>query len=109
MAKLTLNADREVIGQAKRLAAEQNTSVSAMFGRFIRTLANGRGKGKPLGRLARRASGVIDLKGRNHRDVLADSLATSTDYEYERSSIRRSLTSCQARTFYADMPKHGRS
>ena len=75
MAKLTLNAEREVIGQAKRLAAERNTSVSAMFSRFSRTLADGKGKGKPLGRLARRASGVIDLKGRNHKDVLAGSLS----------------------------------
>jgi hypothetical protein len=75
MAKLTLNADREVIGQAKRLAAERNTSVSAMFGRFIRTLAGSRGKGSPLGKLARRASGVIDLKGQSHKDVLADSLS----------------------------------
>lgn len=73
MAKLTLNADREVIDQAKRLAAERKTSVSAMFSRFIRVLAGGR-NGKPVGRLARRASGVIDLKGRSHKDVLADSL-----------------------------------
>ncbi len=74
MAKLTLNADREVIEQAKRLAAERNTSVSAMFSRFIRVLANGKDRRQPLGRLARRASGVIDLKGRNHKEVLADAL-----------------------------------
>ena len=74
MAKLTLSADPEVIEQAKRLAAERNTSVSAMFSRFIRTLANGTGSGKPVGTLARRASGVIDMKGRDHHDVLADSL-----------------------------------
>ena len=75
MAKLTLNAEREVIGIAKRMAAERNTSVSAMFSRFIRMLNSGRGKTKPLGRLARRASGVIDLNGRDHRDALADSLS----------------------------------
>lgn len=75
MAKLTLNADAEIIEQAKRLAAENHTSVSAMFARFIRLLANGKGKKPSLGRLARRASGTIDLKGRDHRDVLADSLA----------------------------------
>ena len=74
MAKLTLNADAEVIKQAKRLAAERGTSVSAMFARFIRALANGRGEGEPLGRLTRRASGVIDLEGRGDQDVLADAL-----------------------------------
>lgn len=74
MAKLTLNADQDVIEKAKRLAAERNTSVSAMFSRFIRALANGAGKQKAIGKLTRQASGVIDLKGRNYKDVLADSL-----------------------------------
>jgi hypothetical protein len=74
MAKLTLNADAEVIDQAKRLAAERGTSVSALFARFIRALANGKGEAEPLGRLTRRASGVIDLKGRGEQDVLADAL-----------------------------------
>lgn len=32
---------------AKRLAAERNTSVSAMYSRFIRTLAHGEGKDRP--------------------------------------------------------------
>ena len=41
MAKLTLNADPEVIKLAKHLAAEANTSVSALFSGFIRTLAKG--------------------------------------------------------------------
>jgi hypothetical protein len=74
MAKLTLNADREVIETAKRLAAERNTSVSALFSRFIRTLANGAGGDRSIGKIARKASGMIDLKGRDYRDVLADSL-----------------------------------
>jgi hypothetical protein len=74
MPKLTLNADREVIEQAKRLASERKTSVSAMFSRFIRTLANGKDRGKPLGKLARQASGVINLKGHNPKDILADAL-----------------------------------
>jgi hypothetical protein len=74
MAKLTLNADREVIEKAKRLAAERKTSVSALFSRFIRALADGKDRHKPLGKLTRQASGVIDLKGRNHRDILADAL-----------------------------------
>ncbi len=74
MAKLTLNVDAEIIEQAKRLAAENHTSVSAMFARFIRLLANGGGSDMSIGKIAKKASGMIDLKGRDYRDVLADSL-----------------------------------
>ena len=61
MAKLTLNADPEVIAQAKRLARESGTSVSSIFERIIRLLARRRGRGERLGRLTRQASGVIAL------------------------------------------------
>ena len=74
MAKLTLNAESEVIAEAKRLAAERGTSVSALFARLIKALANGRDQAEPLGKLTRRASGVIDLKDRNHKEVLAEAL-----------------------------------
>lgn len=74
MARLTLNVEAEVIDQAKRLAAERNTSVSALFSQLVRALAVRRSSPKPLGKLTRRASGVIDLKGRDHKDVLAEAL-----------------------------------
>lgn len=74
MAKLTLNADVETIEKAKCLAAERHTSVSALFSRFIRVLANGAGSDMPIGKIAKKASGMIDLKGRDYRDVLTDSL-----------------------------------
>jgi len=74
MARLTLSLDREVIEQAKRLAAERKTSVSAMFSRFIRLLAGGAGGERPIGKITKKASGVIDLKGRNYKDALTDSL-----------------------------------
>jgi hypothetical protein len=75
MAKLTLNVDREVIEKAKRLAAERQTSVSALFSQFIRALGDSHDLDWPVGRLARRASGVIELpKGKSHRDVLGDAL-----------------------------------
>jgi hypothetical protein len=75
MAKLTLNADREVIEKAKRVAAERKTSVSALFSRIIRALGDGHDKGRAVGRLARRASGVIELpKGKSHKHVLGDAL-----------------------------------
>jgi hypothetical protein len=74
MARLTLSLEREVIEQAKRLAAERKTSVSAMFSAFIRLLAGGTGSDRPIGKIAEQASGVIDLKGRDYKDVLTDSL-----------------------------------
>jgi hypothetical protein len=74
MAKLTLNADRDVIEKAKRLAAERNTSVSALFSRFIHVLANGAGSNMPIGKIAKKASGLIELKGRDYRDLLTASL-----------------------------------
>jgi hypothetical protein len=74
MAKLTLNVDAEIIEQAKRLAADRHTSVSALFSRFIRVLANGAGRDMPIGRITKKASGVIDLNDRDYRDTLADSL-----------------------------------
>lgn len=76
MPKLTLSADDKVIKQAKRIAAKNHTSVSAMFSRYVRTLA---GKDRPparASRIARKASGIIKLpKGKSERDVLADALA----------------------------------
>ncbi len=62
MAKLTLNVDAEIIEQAKRLAAENHTSVSAMFARFIRLLANGGGSDMSIGKIAKKASGMIGRK-----------------------------------------------
>jgi hypothetical protein len=76
MKKLTLNADPEVIEQAKRLAAETGTSVSSIFERFIRLLARKRRRDPCLGRAAQAASGVIRLpKDKNEKEVLADALA----------------------------------
>ncbi|MFV1980799.1 MAG: DUF6364 family protein [Rhodothermia bacterium] len=75
MKKLTLNADPEVIEQAKRLAEESGTSVSSLFERFIRLLGRRRTGQQRFGRITRQASGVITLpRGRNERDVLADAL-----------------------------------
>jgi hypothetical protein len=76
MKKLTLNADPEVIEQAKQIAAESGTSVSSLFERFIRLLARKRRKEQPIGRAARAATGLIRLpKGKTEKEVLADALA----------------------------------
>jgi hypothetical protein len=74
MAKLTLDMGPEVIVEARRLAAERGTNVSALFARFIKALASDRDQTQPLGMLTRRASGVIDLGGRDHKDVLAEAI-----------------------------------
>jgi len=77
MPKLTLNADAKVIEQAKHLAAERGTSVSALFARFVKALAGDRDNAPQstrLGKLTRQATGVVDLGGRDDADVLAEAL-----------------------------------
>lgn len=76
MKKLTLSADPEVIEQAKRLAAETGTSVSSLFERIIRLLARKRPVNQRLGRMTRKATGIVTLpRGKSGRDVLAEALA----------------------------------
>lgn len=75
MIKLTLSANPEIIEQAKALAAEQGTSVSAMFERFITLAAAKRGDPRKIGPLTRRATGVVKLpKGRTPRALVEDAL-----------------------------------
>ena len=76
MKKLTLSADDEVIEQAKRIAAESGTSVSAMFQRFIRAVDGGRRRSGRPGVMTRKATGVIALPdSRSPRQVLEEALA----------------------------------
>ena len=77
MKKLTLSADEGVIREAKRLARRNRTSVSAMFSRFVRSMARvGKApKGIPADSTAARARGFISLpKGKTPRDVLTEAL-----------------------------------
>ena len=77
MKKLTLSADENVIREAKRLARRNRTSVSAMFGRFVRNLAGSRKRADvvPSDSIAARVTGIITLpKGKTPRDVLTDAL-----------------------------------
>jgi hypothetical protein len=77
MKKVTLSADPQIIQQAKELAAENNTSVSSMFERFIRHLVARRNPKPSLGPISRRASGIITIPaGRSGRQVLEDALLT---------------------------------
>jgi hypothetical protein len=77
MKKLTLSADEDVIREAKRLARRNRTSVSAMFGRFVRSLAGPRKAADdiPPDSIAARVTGIISLpKGKTPRDVLTEAL-----------------------------------
>jgi hypothetical protein len=64
MKKLTLSMDEEVIAEAKRLAAESGTSVSAMFSRLVRSMAARPQTKMPIGPITRRATGLVKLPPR---------------------------------------------
>lgn len=75
MTKLTLSADSVTVELAKTLAAEQNTSVSAMFERFVHLVAVKRRTPASVAPLTRRVSGIVKLpKTRDARKVLEDAL-----------------------------------
>ncbi|MFO8008583.1 MAG: DUF6364 family protein [Candidatus Brocadiia bacterium] len=75
MKKLTLSMDEETIKEAKRLAAEQGTSVSAMFSRLVRAMAHEPGKDIEIGPITRRASGLVQLpEGKTDKELLVDAL-----------------------------------
>ena len=75
MKKLTLSMDEETIKQAKKLAAEQKTSVSAMFSRLVRAMAHKPGQDIEIGPKTRSLSGIISLpEGKTDREVLTEAL-----------------------------------
>ena len=61
MSKLTLSADKDLIEQAKKYAAENGTSLSALFSRLLRATTRARGSGDLSGPLTRKATGLIRL------------------------------------------------
>jgi hypothetical protein len=73
--KLTLSADEEIVKRAKRLAKEQKTSVSALFDRFIRSATAEPKKSRAIGRLTRKATGMMKLPaGKTDRELIEDAL-----------------------------------
>jgi hypothetical protein len=80
MKKLTLNAEPEVIAEARRLAKQQGTSVSSMFARVIRYLARRNDRPVRLGRVTRKATGLVRLpREKNERQVVEDALLDKYD------------------------------
>ena len=74
--KLTLSADKELIKQAKKLAAENGTSVSAMFSRLIVAMTRARGSQEAMGPLTRKATGLVRLSSASGDErLLEDALA----------------------------------
>jgi hypothetical protein len=75
MPKITLNADSKTVSLAKKLAQINQTSVSDMFCRFIKSLAVGDKTEIKLGPLTRKMTGIIKLPhGKSDRDVLTEAL-----------------------------------
>ena len=75
MKKLTLSMDEETIEQAKRIAAEQGTSVSAMFSRLVRAMALRKGKKIEIGPKTRSLMGIVSLpEGKTYREVVTEAL-----------------------------------
>ena len=73
MTKLTLSADADVVKKAKRVAAANNTSLSAMVDRFLRALVAER-KRRPLPPITRGLAGIVKLEDRPLADLLTEAL-----------------------------------
>ena len=76
MTKLTLSAEPKVVNMAKRLAAAQNTSVSALFARFVVEMDRIEREAEPgrLGPLTRRALGLVRDSKRSDDELLVEEL-----------------------------------
>ncbi len=75
MKKLTLSMDEETIAQAKKLAAEQGTSVSSMFSRLVRLMALKPGEKIEIGPVTRSLSGIVSLpEGKSDRELIEEAL-----------------------------------
>ena len=77
MSKLTLSADRALIKEAKKLAAEEGTSLSALFARLLRAMVRARVPQETLTPLTRKATGLIRLPvAASDELLLEDALAS---------------------------------
>ena len=75
MTKLTLSVDAATVATAKALAAEQGTSVSAMFERFVHLVAAARRAPTAVGPLTKGVTGIVSMpKGQDVRSVLEAAL-----------------------------------
>ena len=76
MTKLTLSAEKEVIRQAKKLAAANGTTVSGLFSNIVKAMDRTSGLQESLAPLTRKATGLIRLTpGADDQRLLEDALA----------------------------------
>ena len=73
--KLTLSAPEDVIAEAKKIAARNKTSVSAMFTRLLNAVSrSGDVEEIPIGPVTLRASGIVGLPRVAEDQLLTDAL-----------------------------------
>ena len=73
--KLTLSAEKEVVQEARKIAQEKNTSISALFARYIKGISDFRSSEGNLGPVTNKASGLISLpKGKSDKALLEEAL-----------------------------------
>ena len=74
--KLTLSAEKDLVAEAKTLAARRKTSLSAMVSGLLRSLSRHEsGSRLSLGPITRRASGIVKLPpGRSDKDLIGEAL-----------------------------------
>lgn len=81
--RLTIAADERLIRRAEALAAARNTSVSALFSRFLDALDRSEEPAEEIGPLTRRATGLMPSPGdRSVADLMGEALAEK--YERDR-------------------------
>ena len=75
MTKLPLSVEEDVVEKAKRIAKANETSVSAMFSQFVRSMAAPRSRRPKIGPLTRKLSGVVKLPpNKGYKELLTDAL-----------------------------------
>ena len=78
--KLTLSVDKHLIAEAKKMAAEQHTSLSSMFSRLMSAMIGQRKKKLRLGPLTRQALGLVRLpSNKTDRELLEEALLAKYD------------------------------
>ena len=76
MGKLTLSIDDNVIEQAKNLATESGSSVSAIFSQYIQSITSVKKRSIKPGPLTKKLTGIITLgKREDYHDAVAESMA----------------------------------
>jgi len=75
MPKLTLNAEKNVIEKAKRIAQERGTSVSAMFSQFVASMGSSQRRRRKSAPITRRLRGLAKVSAdKSDRELFEEAL-----------------------------------